>query len=567
MILSTEHRWQARAIHGVRVALVVALLWAIPSPRGPQLGGGESLSMDQLRRAIGGLSADWTLGERNDASGLWQLIDPGDRVVGWAARTLPEAADVVGYRGPTEAAVILDADLTISAVGLLASADTEEHVAAVIGDDRFLNQFHGWTWGKLPADLRVDAVSGATLTSLAMAEGVIKRMGDSRPSLVFPDPLDVDEIRDWFPEAVAIDEPSGHVLDERGERIGRVLRTGPLSDDLFGYQGPTELLIRLSSEELLEAVRIRRSFDNEPYVDYVRTEAGFWKLFVGMSLEELAQFDPQQEGVEGVSGATMTSQTVADTLVAAAEEHMTIATEMESPKPGWMAATRWMPADLATMVMLVAASWFSRFRWFRHRRLRRLWLVAVVMIVGLWAGNLISLALIAGWSAEGIAWRLAPGLAAIAAVAMLVPPLRKANPYCNHLCPHGAVQQLVKPSRSSRRRAALSPSMTGRLAWIPGITLTSAYLVLLIWPSVDLSTWEPFHAYLFRIAGWGSIALAVLSVIAAAAVPMAYCRWGCPTGRLIDYVRFSAASGRVQRADIVAVGLLVIAIARHFIAA
>ena len=109
--------------------------------------------------------------------------------------------------------------------------------------------------------------------------------------------------------------------------------------------------------------------------------------------------------------------------------------------------------------------------------------------------------------------------------------------------------------------------MTGRLAWIPGITLTSAYLVLLIWPSVDLSTWEPFHAYLFRIAGWGSIALAVLSVIAAAAVPMAYCRWGCPTGRLIDYVRFSAASGRVQRADIVAVGLLVIAIARHFIAA
>lgn len=551
----------------MRVVLVLALLWAIPSPRGSQLGGDESLSIDHLRRAIDDLSPDWRVGARDESSGLWQLIDSGDRVVGWTARTLPEAANVVGYRGPTEAAVILDSDLNIAAVGLLGSADTEEHVAAVNGDDRFLNQFRGWTWGELPADLRVDAVSGATLTSLAMAEGVIKRMGDSRPSLVFPDPLDVQEVRDWFPEAAAIDQPSGDVLNERGERIGRVLRTGSLSDDLVGYQGPTELLIRLNSDEVIEAVKIRRSFDNEPYVDYVRTEAGFWKLFIGMSLEELAQFDPQQQGVEGVSGATMTSQTVADTLVAAAKGRVAIANESDSPSPNWMAATRWMPADLATIAMLLAAGWFSRLRWFRHRGLRRLWLVAVVIVIGLWAGNLISLALISGWSAEGIAWRLAPGLTAIAAVAMLLPPLSKANPYCNHLCPHGAAQQLIKPSRSSRRRVALSPSMTRWLAWIPGITLVIAYLVLLIWPSVDLSTWEPFHAYLFRIAGWGSIALALLSLVIAATVPMAYCRWGCPTGRMIDYVRFSAASGRIHRADFVAVGLLVVAMARNFIAA
>ncbi len=199
LIRSAGNRWQARALHGVRVALVVALLWAIPSPRGPQLGGGESLSIDELRRAISDLSSDWNLGARDESSGLWQLIDPDDQVVGWAARTLPEAADVVGYRGPTEAAVVLDPDLSIAAVGLLGSADTEEHVAAVISDEHFLNQFRGWNWGELPADLRVDAVSGATLTSLAMAEGVIKRMGDSRPSLVFPDPLEPEEIRDCSP--------------------------------------------------------------------------------------------------------------------------------------------------------------------------------------------------------------------------------------------------------------------------------------------------------------------------------------------------------------------------------
>ena len=53
-----------------------------------------------------------------------------------------------------------------------------------------------------------------------------------------------------------------------------MLRTGKLSDDVVGYQGPTELLIQLDITHKIQSVKIRKSFDNEPYVDYVRTEYG-----------------------------------------------------------------------------------------------------------------------------------------------------------------------------------------------------------------------------------------------------------------------------------------------------
>ena len=80
-------------------------------------------------------------------------------------------------------------------------------------------------------------------------------------------------------------------------------------------------------------------------------------------------------------------------------------------------------------------------------------------------------------------------------------------------------------------------------------------------PTIDLSSWEPFHAYLFRIAGWGSIALCALTLGVAMFVPMGYCLFGCPTGRLIDHLRRTARSDRIDFADVVSVALLVFALA------
>ena len=150
---------------------------------------------------------------------------------------------------------------------------------------------------------------------------------------------------------------------------------------------------------------------------------------------------------------------------------------------------------------------------FRNRTFRRIWLIWVATTIGIWLGNLLSMALVAGWSAEGIAWRLAPGLAAIACVAMLGPPLTKSNPYCNHLCPHGAIQQLIRPHHKSGRYRKLKPNLSRFLRYVPGLTLCFAYIALVMFLSIDLASWEPFHAYLFRITGWGSLVFAFATLL------------------------------------------------------
>jgi hypothetical protein len=401
---------------------------------------------------------------------------------------------------------------------------------------------------------------------MALAEGVLARAGNEIPSLIFSEPVTAEELRAWFPAAQSVECQGGwcQVLAADGKLLGQVVRTGPLRDDIIGYQGPTEVLLQLSDDGRVISGKLRKSFDNEPYVDYVRVEDYFWKTLLGRTLGELAELDIKAAGIEGVSGATMTSLAVAKTVVQTAApalaqlEARELAAASSRQWP-WQ-SVRWTLIDGVTLALLVAALFLRRLRVFRHPAARRVWLLGVVLVIGLWGGNLISLSLIAGWSAEGIPWRLAPGLAAVATVALLVPSLSKANTYCSHICPHGALQQLVRTKRIPINQHPGVKIFSRWCARLPGTLLVLGYLSLLIMPTINLAAWEPFHAYLFRIAGWGAILFAVATIALSAIIPMAYCRLGCPTGRLLDYLRYRASSQKLMLSDLLAVLLLLIAL-------
>lgn len=573
-------------VHAGRIALVACLLLAIPSGRQTSVvDSGIPPSIELIQKILSGATR---VGDTADTAQFWPVFDSADAVIGRVARTLPAAQSIVGYRGPTESAVVIDTDSKIVGVKILSSGDTVEHVAEVRNDAAFFAQFEGWEWNDVSASLaaQIDGVSGATLTSLALAEGLVKRMGGELPSLVFADPIMVDEAEQLLPGTTTVQ--SGTIpgvfraLAADGSQLGFLVRSGPLSDDIPGYQGPSELVFAFDSaiafdlDTPIAGIKLRGSFDNQPYVDYVRQEYSFWPLFRDRTVRQLAAFDPQARNVEGVSGATMTSLAVADTIPAACRR---LVTKFDNERlqrhdatiPLWQ-QVRWTPTDVATLITLLLAGVLSATGKFRTQRLRRVWLIGVVIVIGLWAGNLISMSLIAGWSAEGIPWRLAPGLTAILVVAALLPPLTKGNPYCNHICPHGGLQQILRPpTKSSRtgwpgrltsRRRWRLPTKLHRIAsWTPGLTLTLAYVMLTLSPTSDLSSWEPFHAYLFKIATASSIALAVGTLAISAFVPMAYCRYGCGTGRMLDYLRRTGASHKIDLADVIAICLLGLAIA------
>jgi polyferredoxin len=150
-------------------------------------------------------------------------------------------------------------------------------------------------------------------------------------------------------------------------------------------------------------------------------------------------------------------------------------------------------------------------------------------------------------------------LVALTVASLLVPLLSKRQPYCHHICPFGAAQQLLHAATPWRLR--LPATARRLLALVPPTLLLLVLLTALLhWP-IDLAGIEPFDAFVFWIAGTATLALAVVGLVAALFVPLAYCRYGCPTGAMLDYLRFHARSDQVTRRDLFALGLLLLALA------
>lgn len=520
----------------------------------------ELVTLEQVRKFYPHAAG---FGDWNPSHGGRTVVNADDKSLGFFVQTSPASDRVVGYSGSTNTLIAFDHDGKILGIEILSSGDTVEHASDVAGDSKFMGTFDGLTWEQAASQEEVDAVSGATLTSLAIVEGVRLRLGGKKPSLRFPNEPTVEEMNEFFPSAVAI-KPRPRfpmvqvVFDERGERLGAFVRSSPAGDDILGYQGPTDTLILLGLDGYVKGLTIRGSFDNtepEDFVGYVRDELRhddyFESLFVGKSLEELAQLDPEEAGIEGVSGATMTSMSIAYALPRAAKSAVT---PKEPPQPMFVFSWR----DTGTIVVLAFALvlTFSKLR--RLRWVRIAFQIVLVVYLGFMNGDMISQTLIVGWAQSGMPWRLAPGLVLLTLAALAVPLLSKKQPYCHHICPFGAAQQLVKNRLPWRVR--LPRRLSKLLHLIPALLLLLVIFAAFLHLPIDLAGIEPFDAFLFRIAGWATLTIAGVGLVASAFVPMAYCRFGCPTGSLLNYFRYNARSDRITHRDIFAVLLLAIAI-------
>ena len=515
------------------------------------------------------LPATDSLGPVDEAHSGRTLLNAAGETIGFVIETAPQADDIIGYSGPNNVLLVFDANSRLAGLTLLQSGDTDDHVATVRADPRFLASFRGKSWSELAELQNVDGVSGATLTSVAIVAGIIKRLDGAAPNLRFPDPPTLEEITPLFPEAarlVADSNPTEWIVqDKTGKRLGSVLRTSPLTDERFGYQGPTDGLLALDAAgETVVGIGINKSYDNTRYVEDTQLAWGFMHRFDGMPLSEFAGLTVGLgKEIEGVSGATMTSQTLTRNLVEVARQRLeaaekpTVATASRSSAPWWQAVD-W-PAFRGSdygMVLILIASGFMAFTNLRGRTwVRRGWQLVLIVYLGYMSGAFVSQALLVGWSQNGIPWRIAPGLVMLTAAALVVPFATKTQIYCHHLCPHGAAQELVKRRLPWQWRV---PGWLEKcLKVIPAVLLVFIFAVAMVPLSVNLASVEPFDAWLWRTAGWVTIAIAIGGLVASLFVPMAYCRFGCPTGALLSYLRRNARSDRLTRQDALAAALAV----------
>jgi hypothetical protein len=364
-------------------------------------------------------------------------------------------------------------------------------------------------------------------------------------------PITLEEVRALLPSATTLEPDAGerrglHVLDGEGKRIGYTLCTSPESDTIIGYRGSTDVLLVFDAGLRVRGVRIRSSRDTNEHVGDIRDDRTFLKTWNGMTWDAVAGRTPEEAGIEGVSGSSLTSLAIAEGIVRrlrAADSRL--ATE----PPAW----RFSGDDLGLFLACFGALWLC-FRGTHGRRwVRVTWLVFLFGYVGFLNGGLLSQSLIVGWAQHGIPFRTAPGLVLMLALALLVPWAGGKPLYCQHLCPHGAAQELISRVAPKRWRLQLDPRFAQGLKWLPFFLLALVlFIAIAFLPEdlpLDLAALEPFDAYLLKAAGVATLAIAGAGLVFSAFVPMAYCHYGCPTGFVLSFLRYRKGADSFGRRE------------------
>lgn len=582
--LSRDRTTQNRlvgVVHFLRIATLILLLVGLhrlAGVRSERSGQSAPVTID-LQTAMTVHPDVASIEPLDGDSAAYQLLDANGDQLAIVTQTSPQSDSIVGYAGPSNVLVAMDGDLVVQSVRLLRCPDTAEHLRMVETSPKFWGQFAGWKWGET-ATVEVDGVTGSTLTSLAIGEAVAWRLSHPpgspavapplvRRSLRFSTPIDVESLTRWFEDVAEVREDDQlpfllECLDGSGTILGKIVRTGPLDDSVIGFQGPTEVILQVQdsatlppaispdvestgdSSPIVIGAMLGQSFDNQPYVNYVKQERSFWKRFRNRTIDSLAALDFEAEMIDGVSGATMTSMAVAETIRNASKKWIEIDEQMklaQSPEPttsegptrqrklntSW---NEWLTGGIALAALL-----WSRSR-LRGRRWTRLaWQVTMLISIGWLSGNLLSMALLGGWTRGGIAWHFAPGLATLAVISIFAPAILKGNVYCDHICPHGIIQQWIRPRKSRK----IDPRLEAALR-VSAVIFVVIALIAAVQPAwINLAWFEPFDTYASGVLFSISATVWLASIVLARFKPMGYCRLACPTGRLLDYTRRDAS--------------------------
>ena len=370
-------------------------------------------------------------------------------------------------------------------------------------------------------------------------------------------PIGLEEVRPIYPQAAVLSPDAGErrgmwIKDSRGESLGYVLRTMPDAEGIVGYRGWTDTLVAFDPGLHVIGVRIRTSQDTREHVGDIRDDRAFLKTWNGKSWDAVARTTPKEAGIEGVSGASMTSMAMAEGIMrrlASADAALAI-----PPPP-----LRFSVRDAGLIALMIIAGILCFRGTYGRQWLRRSFQVLVILYVGFLTGDLLAQSLVAGWAAGGAPWRTAPGLVLLLAAAIAIPWTTGKPLYCQQLCPHGAAQELLHGLAPKRWRLQLHGGLDRGLRWLPPALLGVVLLVCLLSLPIDLAHLEPFDAYIIRSAGWATLSIAMAGLVASLFVPMAYCHYGCPTGAMLNFLRSRGPEDRFGRREVAASLLLALA--------
>lgn len=376
-------------------------------------------------------------------------------------------------------------------------------------------------------------------------------------------PVTVAEVKVFLPEAIRLKVDAGpragfEIFDSSATKIGYVVRTMPESREIVGYSGPTDVLAVFDADDKGVGIAIRHSYDTPSHVEDVKGDFFFMEKWNGRLWDEIAAItDLSAANIYGVSGATRTSEAVALSIT----HRLALANGAEGLsipfRPGWR--------DGLLVVILLGGCLFAFRKEKSLQRWRWVYSLATIAVLGLWMGDLIAQSLLIGWIESRVPWETSPGLVLFVVAAFLLPWATKQPVYCQFICPHGNLQRWTMKWLPARWKRVISDDGKWMARLVPVMLLLVVLAVTFLQLDFDLAGMEPFDAYLLKGAGLATIVVAVSGLVVSLLVPMAYCRFGCPTGWLLEFVRRRSGRDRFSGRDWGGLLLLAVALALYWI--
>lgn len=320
--------------------------------------------------------------------------------------------------------------------------------------------------------------------------------------------------------------------------------------EVRGFAGPINLLLAIDETGLLRGVRYIDSSETPSYIQGIEV----W--LEGLSGKDLSGVGLSLERIDALSGATVTSRAVLETLnrstqVLGAAAFGRSFAPVAAPPP---LAALWTPRFLVTLGFVVL---FFPVYLRGQEGWRLLYLGTSLILLGLWLNGLVTEVDLVNLSQGKLAsleenpqhWLL---IGFVGVTGLLFGQV-----WCGYLCPFGALQELVsRLGRWARLRTYPDRPLETRARYLKFLLL--AILLIAVWGS-GVGFWASFnpmqHAFGDHWRGW-MLALLTIALVGSLFYVRFWCRYFCPFGAFlalfnkIALLRHLAPQRRFEHCDL-----------------
>ncbi|MFI3241933.1 MAG: 4Fe-4S binding protein [Alphaproteobacteria bacterium] len=294
--------------------------------------------------------------------------------------------------------------------------------------------------------------------------------------------------------------------------VDRIVYTSEYAKNIFGYGGTIPMAIGVDKNNIIKDIKILKNAETPDFLNQVLS-SGLLKNWIGKSINISEDIK-----VDAISGATMSSQAIIKSLNATTSPK-TIKKEFDYKN---------LTKSLCILFIGLIAL-FSFFAPKKSKKIRPLILATSVFVLGVWQGQMLSVAKISAWFLYGVPDIYQWSLIFILLTSVIIPIFTGKNFYCYYLCPFGATQELVGQTFNIKKKHLFKWLIHLRM-----IILISCLILLILGLTGYVANIEPFSAFKPQYAPLSSLVIFIFSLILSIFINRPWCKYFCPCGALLD---------------------------------